>query len=629
MKYGFLVPAGLEEPGRALLLESGLPASASLRQLPRGIAPPGYALGKSGETTTLECITSAQVSASVLHCSALMGALALVYTGDVATSNCDSSSDVLAAAAIPNSRIRSVFRDMVEYHRPDLAAGYHGSDDVSSTLSNSKKNISYCVLSECGGQHSKGIGARRLSVAMAEVFEGAFTAESPPGTFYWRVDLQNPDVLVLAILAQDRLTIGFLLPPFAQPGSHGLPRIPRPWFIEAARRRPHLNVARAACLVQLAGVESFAKHREDEQLRWLQQERKQEQDSLPLPRGESDTSSSLSLLCASRDEEAAAAAASVTLLDPLGGLGIIAIEAGLAVRRARSTRRRKRAPKSHANNSENSGFKAPLRLAPNLVPPFRAISMDMDSKACEVARAHARAAGLEQEASSSIPTSVSSAASALIAPAFSSSSSYSSSEAKSLLQRLDGDEHLLKRKRTDDSNNTANKIHDNVSNYNDGGDYGSSKVPLHDSRVDECVEILVGNALSTGLATGSIDIVLSELPFGKAYQRIDVGRLLRELHRLLQPGRCHTIHSSEQSNKGASGSGDQKRVPASGGVALIVGAEGGGGTARALAKAAALHPFPGAWSLEAKTPFAMGGIDVCALKLRRLDRKIEAESLLT
>ena len=140
MKYGFLVPAGLEEPARALLLESGLPASASLRQLPRGVAPPGYALGMSVETTTLECITSAQVSASVLHCSALMGALALVYTGDVATSNCETSSDVLAAAAIPNSRICSVFREMVEYHRPDLnTAGYHASDDVSSALSNSKK----------------------------------------------------------------------------------------------------------------------------------------------------------------------------------------------------------------------------------------------------------------------------------------------------------------------------------------------------------------------------------------------------------------------------------------------------------------------------------------------------------
>ena len=117
----------------------------------------------------------------------------------------------------------------------------------------------------------------------------------------WTVNLETPDVCLCCVLVHRALLVGLLLPPYVSRKSTPLPVEPREWLI-AGVERPHMRPARAACLVRMAAPKA----------------------------GE-------------------------VLLDPTGGLGLLAIEAALL-----------------AN--------------------VRAYSLDVDSAACDAARENATAA---------------------------------------------------------------------------------------------------------------------------------------------------------------------------------------------------------------------------------------------
>jgi hypothetical protein len=158
------------------------------------------------------------------------------------------------------------------------------------------------------------------------------------------------------------------------------------------------------------------------------------------------------------------------------------------------------------------------------------------------------------------------------------------------------------------------------------GEAGQSPLPDSVASADSVravgiqVAARVGDALATGLATHSVDAVVSELPFGKAYKRLDVRALLGELHRVLKPTE---VQGGVASPPGASPS--SVRGPGvRGGRALLVAAEGNGGTACALRKCArratvgggsAGHP---AWAVAGEWPMAIAGIECCAILLRPL-----------
>ena len=69
----------------------------------------------------------------------------------------------------------------------------------------------------------------------------------------WRVDLSRPDVLVVAVVLHRTLLVGVALPPFAPRAAHVLPLEPRAALV-AGRERPHTRPARAAALLRLAAV---------------------------------------------------------------------------------------------------------------------------------------------------------------------------------------------------------------------------------------------------------------------------------------------------------------------------------------------------------------------------------------
>jgi hypothetical protein len=56
--------------------------------------------------------------------------------------------------------------------------------------------------------------------------------------------------------------------------------------------------------------------------------------------------------------------------------------------------------------------------------------------------------------------------------------------------------------------------------------------------------------LDTKLPSHSADLVLSELPFGKCYRKVDVAALLKELHRILKKNRQITPSITDDDNDG-------------------------------------------------------------------------------
>ncbi|KAL1508149.1 hypothetical protein AB1Y20_007736 [Prymnesium parvum] len=69
----------------------------------------------------------------------------------------------------------------------------------------------------------------------------------------WRVELRAPRLLVLCVLLHTTLTVGLLLPPFSPRAADVFPSEPRPHALRGAQR-PHTRPARAAALVRLAAL---------------------------------------------------------------------------------------------------------------------------------------------------------------------------------------------------------------------------------------------------------------------------------------------------------------------------------------------------------------------------------------
>ena len=110
------------------------------------------------------------------------------------------------------------------------------------------------------------------------------------------------------------------------------------------------------------------------------------------------------------------------------------------------------------------------------------------------------------------------------------------------------------------------------------------------------IDVLLGNATATGLATASVDLVVADLPYGQHHSRLDVGAMLRELW----------------------------RVVAVGGRVVMVGVALGGNVSgkkgACAASRAALgnsSPCRGAWHLLDTRALNIGGIEARAVVLRR------------
>lgn len=230
----------------------------------------------------------------------------------------------------------------------------------------------------------------------------------------WRVNLSSPDLLLLGLVVQAELTLGLLLPPYEARKGDTLPLEVRPWLL-ASRDRPHTRPSRAACLARL----------------------------LAPKEGE------------------------VAMVEPCGGIGVLAIEAASAF-------------------------------------ALHVVTVDCDAAASAAAKANAASAARA-------------------------------------------------------------------------------------GALRGAVSAVLGDGYALPMAAGSFDLAIADIPFGLRHKRLDVGRLLRELGRLL-------------------------RVD---GRALILGSAGPGGTAAACAKVVRKQ-LTSVWRLAGRTECASGGVACEALLFVRL-----------
>lgn len=116
---------------------------------------------------------------------------------------------------------------------------------------------------------------------------------------------------------------------------------------------------------------------------------------------------------------------------------------------------------------------------------------------------------------------------------------------------------------------------------------GHAAAALTSARGCAPLEVVLGDALSTGLAAGSVDVVISDLPFGNRHGRLDVGALLAELWRVLSPsgGRAILVVKAQDKPK--------------------------------LERAARSHSRKKPWLNAGTTAFSSGGIDVVAVMFVR------------
>lgn len=213
--YALLTTAGLESVALdALASECGLRASA----LPAPTARKGESFGSAGGLGILVASRQEPLAACALSAPVLQAALAVVVRCEV------EDGDVLAAAvgSVSEERWRSAMRTHAAHAAPLPPSA-----------------PSFRIASLRAGQHD--FDSRALSSAL-----GAAVSALQPS---WRVDLEAPDVCVLALLVNRSLLIGALLPPFSPRKSDPLPMEPRQWLVrgERAHMRPH----RAALLARL------------------------------------------------------------------------------------------------------------------------------------------------------------------------------------------------------------------------------------------------------------------------------------------------------------------------------------------------------------------------------------------
>jgi len=100
--------------------------------------------------------------------------------------------------------------------------------------------LSFRVATVRGGKHA----------ASSRAFDGALGSLVCEWHPDWSVDLRRPDVMLLCIVLQRRALLGLVLPPFTSKPSDAMPSEPRRSLV-AGLDRPHMRPSRAAALVLL------------------------------------------------------------------------------------------------------------------------------------------------------------------------------------------------------------------------------------------------------------------------------------------------------------------------------------------------------------------------------------------
>lgn len=428
--YALLVTGDeLAETARVCLVdEYGIEAS-QIEHAPRPVIPKGFSAGAAGGIAPLIVRGSKALSSTQLCAPVVNAALALVVSCYPDAELCESTDPATSAAAAANAlRNAPAWASAVRLWR---------EHSFTSGESSSSNAISFRVATLRGGKHA--CTSKQLDGALGEA-----VLERQPD---WTVDLSAPSVLVLCVVVQSYLLVGLLMPPYAPRSSLVMPPEPRPWltagYLAGEGHRPHMRPSRAAALVRLL----FSPR--------------------PAP-------------CAPL------AAHGSVLLDPCGGIGILALEAA--------------------------------RFA-----PLVAITLDVDPIATAAAAQNATSAA---EAAARAPDVL-----------------------RGKVLAVAGDAASI-------------------------------------------------NGSSSGLRAGSIDAAVADLPFGMLYARMDVGRLVTELARLIRIG----------------------------GRALLVGSAGPSGTARACVKSAKRYT-PGCWRVEAEVASAAGGVALTAVLLERVHERAQPEGM--
>jgi cytochrome-b5 reductase len=404
----------------SLVDEQGLAAERS------SLGPPevqkGFSAGAAGGVTPLFVSSTVKLRDEQLASPVVSAALAsVIYCDEDLLEAEDAATAGRAAACVLDASSWAAAVSLWREH-----TGRSGGRS-------SNEAVRFRVATLRGGRHS--CTSKQIDGAIGEMLHDSLQ----PG---WTVDMNTPELLVVVVIVQRRLLIGILLPPFRARASSVLPPEPRPWCVAGYdggstgcggdggndySHRPHMRPSRAAALLRLL----FAP---------------QTPPCSPLrPNG-------------------------AVLLDPCGGIGILALEAARFAR-------------------------------------LESISMDLDPSAASAARQNAAAA---------------SAAGVLL---------------------------------------------------------GSLSVVTADAASAKGC---------SALRAGAVDAVVADLPYGVLHARMDVGRLLVELARVVRVG----------------------------GRALLVGSAGSSGTARSCTKAAKRFT-PGRWRVVTETACAAGGVACIAVLFER------------
>ena len=282
-RYALLVAPGLTPVAiGALEEEAGLTAAAgvsiAMRPLPE--IPKGFEKGAAGGMEPLEIYTDALLTPSQLISPVVMAALALVLHADCEVDNADPTVASRAVALL------------LEQASTSWAAAV--SLWRSYAVPRAPVPVRFRVAALRGGKHA--CSSKALAAAVGE----AILSHQPT----WTVELEEPDLLVLLIVVQRRVLIGLALPPFTARKSMVLPPEPRPFLTagyEAGEgHRPHMKPSRAATLVRLLLGSSWS------------------EDAV--------TSSTASSSASAHTNTSMQHPRCRVLLDPCGGIGILAIE---------------------------------------------------------------------------------------------------------------------------------------------------------------------------------------------------------------------------------------------------------------------------------------------------------------
>jgi len=220
------------------------PSVAAPRAMELAVPPPvavarGFELGAAGGLAPLLVTAAQPLQDALLSHHVISAALALVMHEDVEALDSDDASTALAAVAVAFGKKRSEWANALRvwHWHTKLSTCDPGS---SSLADGSFSRITFRVATLRGGKQS--LSSRQLDACLGgSIFDWQRS---------WAVALDAPSLIVLCIVAQQRMTVGIVLPPFLARPSSVLPEEPRAWLLHGAERA-HMRPSRAACLVRM------------------------------------------------------------------------------------------------------------------------------------------------------------------------------------------------------------------------------------------------------------------------------------------------------------------------------------------------------------------------------------------